>query len=170
MNANGGTAGTSPKDRSPAPDDGIPLRPPPASARAYGRWMTRCQYHQIPASTRAAPPESVVSAARSIENLLESLDLGDCYRRWSLEARWDELVGRPLSTHSRPGTLQDGNLTLLVSSPTWRYEIQRHLTGPLLRKLQTSCPELKIRELTVRIDPGLSSSDRPPPRPGSPTP
>jgi hypothetical protein len=129
-----------------------PGRPVRASTRSASRWVTRCQYHQIPTSTRLPPREIAVPVSRSIQSLLEQLDLADCCRRWSLEARWNELVGKPLCEYCRPGPVRDGQLTILVHQSTWRYEIERHLAGPLLRKLQAACPELGIRELSVRID------------------
>lgn len=127
-------------------------KPAGASARAAGRWITRCQYHQIPTSTRFPPRENAVPVSRSILSVLEKLDLADSCRRWSLEARWGELVGKPLCDHCRPGPVRDGQLILLVRQSTWRYEIERHLAGPLLRKLQTACPDLEIRKLSVRLD------------------
>ncbi|MDZ4198452.1 MAG: DciA family protein, partial [Kiritimatiellia bacterium] len=60
----------------------------------------------------------------------------------------------PLCGHTRPGTVEAGALTIWVSSATWKFEIERHLGGPLLRKLQEKRPDLKIRKLAIRIDPG----------------
>jgi hypothetical protein len=145
-----------------------PGRPARASTRAASRWVTRCQYHQVPTSTRLPPRELAVPVSRSILSLLEQLDLADCCRRWSLETRWNELVGKPLCEYCRPGTVREGRLTLLVRHSTWRYEIERHLAGPLLRKLQTACPELGIRELSVRLD--SQPADRPAARPAPRTP
>lgn len=136
----------------PGGTKGKPGRPAGSTARAAGRWITRCQYHQVPTSTRLPPRETAVPVSRSILSLLEQLDLADCSRRWTLEARWDELVGKPLCEHCRPGSVRDGQLTLRVRQSTWRYEIERHLAGPLLRKLQTACPELEIRKLSIQLD------------------
>lgn len=157
---------TQPYDPPPGEPE-LPPRRPNFSRREWDRWMTYCQHHQIPPSDRPAAAGSVTTAGKAVQKILDRLDLGVCFRQWSMESQWNELVGRPLSLHCRPGALQDGKLTLYVSNSTWLYEIQRHLAGPLLQKIRTAWPDLDLRELTIRMDPGRAPGEARKPHQGA---
>jgi len=116
--------------------------------------MTRCQYYQIHPSEGLPPRDTVKPLKGRIHRLLQDLDLESIAIQSSLESKWDELVGQPLAAHSRPGSVENGALTLYVKSPTWKFEIDRHLGVALLAKLRQKLPDLQICRLVIRMDPG----------------
>lgn len=138
----------------PAGEGGV-RRPGSRGPRAAaGRWLTRCQYFGIPAATPPPGAEDAAPLRASIKRLLQQMNLEDMARRNALESQWEDLVGQPLAANSRPGPVSRNVLTLFVRSPTWKFEIERHLGGPLLERIRRKLPGLEIRAVSVRIDPG----------------
>lgn len=63
-----------------------------------------------------------------------------------LRRAWAKLVGVQIAKHSEPGFVKDFQLHIFVDHPGWMSELER-IKHPLLRKLQSSYRDLRIRKI-----------------------
>ena len=68
-----------------------------------------------------------------------------------LREAWPQLVGPQIAKHSTPGYIADFALTIFVDHPGWMPELERNKRG-LLRKLESSYPQLRIARLRLQLD------------------
>jgi hypothetical protein len=78
---------------------------------------------------------------------------------------WPEIVGATVARASRPGSLVDGKLTVLVNSGAWAVTIQG-TQRRLLENLRRHCPDLVIKQVRTLVRPWDDEPEAtPPPRP-----
>jgi Dna[CI] antecedent, DciA len=77
------------------------------------------------------------------DGLLRRMARGDNALAW-LQARWDRIVGEPLSRKITPTALVGRRLTLSLLDPTWRRPVEATLPE-LEKKLAVEMPEVKPR-------------------------
>ena len=63
------------------------------------------------------------SVGAQIRKLARGLGFESSLKLSSIQARWDELIGPPVSIHSWPVFLEKGPLTLTVESPAWLQQL-----------------------------------------------
>ncbi|WP_051108876.1 DUF721 domain-containing protein [Actinomadura flavalba] len=61
---------------------------------------------------------------------------------------WPGIVGPELAEHTRPDRFEDGELTVLVDSPTWAAQV-RALAGQLVRRLNEELGQGTVRRVKV---------------------
>jgi predicted nucleic acid-binding Zn ribbon protein len=67
-----------------------------------------------------------------------------------LAAGWDDLVGPALAAHSRPRSVRDGVLSIVVDGPAWAGQL-RYLDEVLLARIAESLPAVEVREVRVSV-------------------
>lgn len=71
-----------------------------------------------------------------------------------LQERWESTVGKAVAAHTRPGILNNGDLTIYVDSSPWLSELKRYASRELLANLQTAFGKDVIRTVRLQLDPG----------------
>lgn len=92
-------------------------------------------------------PERLVEIGSVLEKLLPKLGLGERLEESQIQAAWQSLVGDFLAAHSSPVSLKDGTLTIRVSHPTVRYELETAWKKRILSHLRQCFPGAKLRAL-----------------------
>jgi predicted nucleic acid-binding Zn ribbon protein len=69
-----------------------------------------------------------------------------------LDAAWGDAVGEQLATQSRPGNLRRGVLEVTVGNSAVLQELT-FVKRTILKELQRTVPEQKIRDLRFRVGP-----------------
>jgi Dna[CI] antecedent, DciA len=77
------------------------------------------------------------------DGLLRKMARGDNALAW-LQARWDRIVGEPLSRKIEPTSLHGRRLIVSLLDPSWRKPVEATLTE-LERKLAAELPEVRPR-------------------------
>ena len=98
---------------------------------------------------KAPRPERCVLAADALKKLLNKLGLTERLNEQEIQAAWHEIVGDFLAAHSQPVSMRDGILTVQVTQPAVRYELDRSWTRTILRKLQARFAK-NVREVRFR--------------------
>ena len=75
------------------------------------------------------------------DHLLRRMAKGEDALTW-IRARWDRIVGEPLSRKIEPAALEGRRLTLRLLDPAWRKPVQATL-AELESKLAREVPEVK---------------------------
>ena len=74
--------------------------------------------------------------------------LGDRLAEVRLRRAWETVVGADIARRTRPGTLADGCLTVVVDNSPWLHELS--LRQPeLLARIQARCAGVRVLRLTV---------------------
>ncbi len=87
-----------------------------------------------------------------LRSLLSEGTLKEGQKYISLYTSWDEIVGEPLSHHSKAVDVQRGSLAVQVDHPGW-FQMFRFKEKEVLRKVKSRFPELKIESIKVRVVP-----------------
>lgn len=69
-------------------------------------------------------------------SLLRELGLEDRYRVDTLQREWSALFGEPLSLHTCPSGLKEGELLVTVDSPLWLQQL-KFFKEEMLKRLQS---------------------------------
>jgi Dna[CI] antecedent DciA-like protein len=86
-------------------------------------------------------PPALTRLDASSDGLLRRMARGEDALLW-IRARWDRIVGEPLSRKIEPVDLAGRRLTLRLLDPAWRKPIQATLPE-LERKLAYEVPEIR---------------------------
>ncbi len=86
---------------------------------------------------------SFSSIDAAADGMLRRMARGDNALTW-LQARWDRIVGEPLSRKIEPTALSGRRLTVSLLDPTWRKPVEATLPA-LERKLALEMPEVRPR-------------------------
>jgi predicted nucleic acid-binding Zn ribbon protein len=70
-----------------------------------------------------------------------------------MEGQWEALVGKAVASHSRPGSLSGGCLTVYVDSSVWLAELGRGNAAALLRAVCARPGPNSVRSVRLRLDP-----------------
>ena len=92
---------------------------------------------------RRRPVRPLVSLEAASDGLLRRMAKGDNALAW-IRARWDRIVGEPLSRKIEPVALNGRRLTLKLLDPAWKKPVEATL-AELERKLSYEVPEVKPR-------------------------
>ncbi len=117
-----------------------------------GWWQTQQDRFQI---TDKYPPvpfrERNLSAVLS--EVLEKNGMRQDAWMLRLEAEWKELAGADVAAYTRPGSFEQGRLTVYVRHSLWLAELSRYGKNQLLKKLQQRFGADQIRQLFLRLEP-----------------
>ena len=91
----------------------------------------------------ARSKSSFSSLDATATGLLRRMARGDNALAW-LQARWDRIVGEPLSRKIAPTALVGRRLTVSLLDPSWKRPVEATL-GELEAKLAVEMPEVKPR-------------------------
>lgn len=85
-----------------------------------------------------------------LEQTLRGLDLEAPLRAYSIWGAWKEIVGDPVSLHSRPHAIRNRVLFVEVSHSTWMQQLQ-FLKPNLLKKINDYLREPLIEDIRFKI-------------------
>ncbi len=88
-----------------------------------------------------ARPDPFTRLDATADRLLRDMARGDEALRW-IRARWDRIVGEPLSRKIEPASLTGRRLTLRLLDPAWRKPVEATLSE-LEAKLAREVPGVK---------------------------
>ena len=91
------------------------------------------------------PVRPLVSLEAASDGLLRRMAKGDNALAW-IRARWDRIVGEPLSRKIEPVALNGRRLTLKLLDPAWKKPVEATLPE-LERKLAYEVPEVRPKVL-----------------------
>ena len=104
------------------------------------------------------PPKVPPDRTRSTEDVMPGIikKLGLVKEKWrsDLTGAWEEVVGKHLAQHTRPGDVHGKTLIVYVTHSTWLAELSRFGKQEILSKLQNRFGKDKIRQLRLQLDPG----------------
>jgi len=77
----------------------------------------------------------------------------------SFYSSWERIVGETLSHHTKAVDVQRGSLIVEVDHPGW-FQMFRFKEHEILRSVKKRFPELKIKNVKVRVVPGTEKTAR----------
>ena len=81
-----------------------------------------------------------------IRKIASGLGFESSLRLTRLRARWDELIGPPVSFHSWPVFFERGTLTLAVESPAWLQQLSFYS-----EEIKSKLSVFEIRDIKMRV-------------------
>lgn len=87
-----------------------------------------------------------------IKNLAQSFGWEKAIAAALLEARWNEVVGEPIASHTRPDEIRFDTLHILVDSAVWLHELS-FLKKALIEKVNRFLGKNGIRNIHFKIGP-----------------
>jgi predicted nucleic acid-binding Zn ribbon protein len=107
---------------------------------------------------RRDDPQSLTAA---IDGLVDAQGWRDAAAVGSVFGRWAQIVGPELAAHTKPDSLEDGELTVTADSTAWATQV-RLLAPQLVRRLNAELTDGSVQRVNVR-GPAAAAG---PPRPG----
>lgn len=95
-----------------------------------------------------------IPLAKLIAPILKSLRLEESRSVNHLQERWEATMGKAVAAHTRPGVLNNGDLTVYVDSSPWLSELKRYTSREMLANLQNAFGREVIRSVRLQLDPG----------------
>ncbi len=92
-----------------------------------------------------------------IDDYIRSRGLESKRQEFSLQERWDEIVGEPISSHTTPDTIRFGTLHILVDNSAWLQQLN-FLKPELMRKVESFLGQGVLKDIALRL--GRNSSPR----------
>lgn len=92
-----------------------------------------------------------VNLSEVFQREFRRIGLSERLREATLVDSWHEVAGATLAPHCRPGAVRRGVLTVRVDHPAWLHQIQLSHKQDILREVQTRFPQLKVKDLLLRI-------------------
>ena len=109
-------------------------------------------------SRKIPSPFTPLSAA--VEHFIRNRGLEGKLREHHLHNQWDEIVGEPISSHTRPDTIRFGTLHVLVDNSAWLQQLT-FLKPELMRKVESHIGKGIIKDIVLRL--GRQTPPRPKP-------
>ena len=97
------------------------------------------------------PPDRAKFVTGELDKLLSTLGLLDRVDEAEIIEEWKSIVGDFIAAHSKPQSLKEGCLSIRVSQPTVRYELERIWKPRILENLQNRFGKKKIRSLRFQL-------------------
>lgn len=95
-----------------------------------------------------------IPLAKLIAPLIKNLRLEETRDVNHLQERWEATLGKAVAAHTRPGTLNHGELVVYVDSSPWLSELKRYASREMLANLQKAFGPDSIRSVRLQLDPG----------------
>jgi hypothetical protein len=94
-----------------------------------------------------------------LKSLLSEGILKEGQKYISLYSCWDEIVGEPLSYHTKAVDVERGSLTVQVDHPGW-FQMFRFKEKEVLKRVRSRFPALNIKMIKVRVVPSKEGEER----------
>lgn len=107
------------------------------------------EWRGLPESGTASQSPQPIGPA--VERFMETLGLSERIDEQAISACWQGVVGEFLAGHSAPVGLHEGCLTIRVTQPTVRYELDRVWKPRILQALQKQFGKNKVRTLRFQL-------------------
>tara|TARA_B100000315_G_C14545687_1_gene573104 strand:+ start:1146 stop:1499 length:354 start_codon:yes stop_codon:yes gene_type:complete len=101
-------------------------------------------------------PSSFTPLSVAIGHFIRNCGFEGKLRERNLLNRWDEIVGEPISSHTRPDTIRFGTLHVVVDSSAWLQQLT-FLKPELIRKIENHTEEGTVKDIVFRLGSKLSS-------------
>lgn len=95
-------------------------------------------------------PSPFTPLSTAVEHFIRNRGLEGKLREHTLQNRWDEIVGEPISSHTRPDTIRFGTLHVLVDSSAWLQQLT-FLKPELMRKVESYLGKGSIKDIVLRL-------------------
>ena len=102
----------------------------------------------------ALPDEEALPSAdlrEVFQRVFTRMGLAERLREVTLTEAWPDLVGPALAAHCHPRSVRRGVLHVTVEHSAWLHQITLVHKKDILRELQQHFPQLKIKDLALRI-------------------
>jgi len=86
---------------------------------------------------------------RALEELVDTLGIRSSLRRYSVITSWEGIVGEQIARIAHPERVDDGVLTVKVTSAPWRNELSMRRTE-ILEKIVKAVGKGVVREIRFR--------------------
>ncbi len=100
---------------------------------------------------RPEEPPDPVRVGDSLDGVARRLGAPAAASLGKLFSSWPQVVGEGIAAHSRPVSLVDGILTVVVDEPGWATQL-RYLGNDVVRKLSESVGAGVVGRLEVRVE------------------
>lgn len=115
--------------------------------------MVQRERCQIESFKPPLPDPGGVNIAAGVDTILKRMGLENDSRFAGIADAWPSVVGKQVSQHTRPGSLQGTELTVFVDSSVWLNELQRYGVNTMLKNLQEHFGAARIRKVRLQIEP-----------------
>jgi predicted nucleic acid-binding Zn ribbon protein len=88
-----------------------------------------------------------------VSTLMKQMGLDEQHWVETLSKEWQEIVGKGVGKHTRPGRIAGCTLYVFVDSSVWLNELKRYGQKEMLANLQDRFGANRIRSLSIQIDP-----------------
>ncbi len=118
-----------------------------------GRWLVERERCAIEAFSPPPPDPGGISLPEGVNEVLKKIGLADASQLAGITEEWSSIVGLQVAQHTRPGTLQNAELSVYVDSSVWLHELQRYGLKTMLGNLQKHFGATRVKKVRLHIDP-----------------
>ena len=95
-------------------------------------------------------PSPFTPLSAIVEHFIRNRGLEGKQRERNLKNGLDEIVGEPISSHTRPDTIRFGTLHVLVDNSAWLQQLT-FLKPELMKKIERYLGEGVIKDIALRL-------------------
>jgi predicted nucleic acid-binding Zn ribbon protein len=119
-------------------------------SKAWQRWCSACEkeWKDYREGREGRPAKSL---SQLVQKELTALGLTERMMEDQLVSIWEEVVGPANAFHTRPIQLKKGELTVAVSQPALKYDLERFHMAEILRRLQEKMGKGMVRVIRFRV-------------------
>jgi predicted nucleic acid-binding Zn ribbon protein len=125
------------------------------------RWQVQRERCRLDAGATQPPAADAQPLGDVVARVMKNLGLEDEHWLGQLVQHWPELVGTPLSHHTRPGRVEAGVLYVFVDSSPWLSELKRYSGPKLLANVQERFGPKRVRRIVFALDPDPGATRSP---------
>ncbi len=117
---------------------------------AWQRWCNSCE-SEWKERREAKEGRPFKSLEKLIDKELSALGVQERMVEDQLVEAWAEAVGPTNAMHSRPVSLNRGELIVAVTQPALKFDLERFHKGEILKRMQARFGATTIRRLRFRV-------------------
>jgi predicted nucleic acid-binding Zn ribbon protein len=118
-----------------------------------GRWAIQRERFQIGPQLPPHIQEDAVPLDTIVGKLLDKWGLDAEHWINHLASEWETIAGSSVCAHSRPGHLDNDQLTIFVDGSVWLHELKRYGYKTLLTNIAKHIGAEKVKRLRFALDP-----------------
>ena len=119
-----------------------------------GKWQLERERHQIPYQPPASPQPEKEALEDILPSVLRKLKIEGPHWTMKLADEWENIVGKAVAAHTRPGQVNGTLLVIFVDSSAWLNELRRFHEPQILKNVQEHVGKEQITRLRLQVDPG----------------
>ncbi len=118
-----------------------------------GQWAINRERCRLTSYRQEPRDNDGKAVGASVMSLMKKIGLDEQSWVATLSQEWDEIVGKGVGLHTRPGRISGSQLYVFVDSSVWLNELKRYGRNQLLANLQSRFGEKRIRNISFQLDP-----------------